>query len=421
MDKEKRDHGKKGRGLSPQVIELGEETKKNLADWQQEPTPILTKLSLLSPLEKADYFSFLIRQPDERVISLLENFMGKKEELDLALADSLGRWVSPQATALLQRMASMPLTKEISKAIRRAIFRLQSRGLAVEGFSGRAAVYRLPQPAPSEGYLSQIDSSGTLMVSIAKTQIPQGVLAITAMINDSEGVLNFQGVETSRKNFQVYLAQFQEECIEGMIEARPEYCWALVVEASEVGQNKGKPSSAEFLKWKPLMGPVPPLPLKPLIYQYLNEEEIRDRPELLEQSPSLFMIPSFQSWFLDENEIQKYSRKIQESSTSLLILSPYQKETRIQEIYRQAVQELFDEPRRLLYRRRLEEMAYFLWKKGKQREAQLSLAAATGLAKESGLLYAHPFLLELVKRSLSGLKRDEEKKKERESSLIIRP
>ena len=91
------------------------------------------------------------------------------------------------------------------------------------------------------------------------------------------------------------------------------------------------------------------------------------------------------------------------------------------EIYQQAVHELFGGPRRVLYRRRLEEMAYILWKKGQENEARVSMAAAAGMEKESGILAPHPFLMELVKRSLSSQLEQEKEKKEQDPGFIIKP
>ena len=169
------------------------------------------------------------------------------------------------------------------------------------------------------------------------------------------------------------------------------------------------------------MGSAPALPLRPLIYEYLPEEEAKTRHDLLDRSASLFQTSSFQTWFLEEGESKKYLNLLQEASASRLVLSPYQKESRLMEIYRQAVHELFDGARRLLYRRRLEEMAYVLWKQGRENEARVSLSAALGLENESTLLSPNPFLLELVKRSLLSLMEKEKEKQSEESGLIVRP
>jgi len=205
------------------------------------------------------------------------------------------------------------------------------------------------------------------------------------------------------------------------VEADPDYCSGLIMEAAEIGQKKGSSPSPEFLKWRPLMGSSHSLPLRPLIYGYLEEEETKSRPELLDRSASLFQLSSFNTWSLEEEESKKYFALLKEVSASRLVLAPHQKEGRLIEIYQQAVHDLFDGPRRLLYRRRLEEMAYVLWKNAQENEARVALAAAAGMEKESGILAPHPFLMELVKRSLSSQMEEEKGKKEQEPGFIIQP
>ena len=73
--------------------------------------------------------------------------------------------------------------------------------------------------------------------------------------------------------------------------------------------------------------------------------------------------------------------------------------------------ELFDEKRRLLFRRRLEEMAYVLWKKGRRSRGDNQRQPV--LAAEDKILYPHPFLTELVKRTVLAL-REEKQEKEKE-------
>jgi hypothetical protein len=51
----------------------------------------------------------------------------------------------------------------------------------------------------------------------------------------------------------------------------------------------------------------------------------------------------------------------------------------------------------------------------------MALAAGLGMESEGGILSLHPFLLELVKRSLTARLEEEAKKKEKESDLLIKP
>lgn len=408
--------------LSQPVESLAKEVEEKIPSWLQDARPLLEKLESFSPEEQEAFFLYLIKKGNAQVLAILEALCGKKERLDLALAKSLGQRDSPQAAALLHRLGVSTPSKKVAKSVRKSIFRLRSKGLPIEELTEPSpAVYLPAGPKPSEGFLSSIESGGARLVFLARPQIPRGMAAFSALIRDTEGIVEFHGFETSRKNFREYIAAFPSKYPWEIVEADPEYCHGVIIEASEITQKKGGVLSPEFFKWRPFMGSAPLLPLRPLIYRYLKEEEMKSRPDLLERSASLFQVLPFQTWFLKEEEFQKYLPLYEEASASRLILTPYQKESRLMDIYRQAAREIFDEKRRLLYRRRLEEMAYVLWKKGQQNEARISLAAAVGLEEESGLLSPHPFLFELVKRSLTIHLAREEKKKEEELGLIIRP
>ncbi len=406
-----------------QVELLLQESGRHMESWTKEIGPLLKQLRLL-PLDHQEiFFLNLYKQGNKNLLPLLEALRGQDEQLDEALASSMGHWISPQAAGLLHSMAAATPSKAVAKSIRKSIFRLRSMGLSVEEVAAPSqAVFQAPRLGPPEGFLSPIDSSGGRLILLFLPQVPQGMIAASTLIDDMEGIVDFNAVETSRKHAHEYLETIQEGARFKLLEADPKYCFGLILEAHEIGQKKGKPSPPEFLKLRPMMGTPPPLPLKPLIYQFLKEEEAKSRTDLLDRSGSLFQVPPFASWVLRDEETEKYLQLVKEASASRLILSPYQKETRMEDIYRQAVQELFDESRRLLYRRRLEEMAYCLLKEGKEWEAQISLAAALGLEKESGLLTPHPFLFELVKRSLEAfLEREEKGKKQQESEWILKP
>jgi hypothetical protein len=54
---------------------------------------------------------------------------------------------------------------------------------------------------------------------------------------------------------------------------------------------------------------------------------------------------------------------------------------------------------RRAYRRRLEEIAYIFWKTGRERAARQAVAAAFSIG-DTGTLRAHPFLRQVVQRSI---------------------
>jgi hypothetical protein len=413
---------KKPGSISPEAENLANEAVHQVSSWAEDPALFLSRLGALPPQEWEGLFLSLIRSQSEEVYPLIQQILGREERIDLALASSLGRWNAPEAGILLHRLASKTSSKTILKSIRKSIFRLKTQGIDVQEIGDSSpAVFRPPQAVPSEGFVSSLDPTGTRFVWLVRPQLPQGVMVFHALVSDTQGMVDFQSFEASRKKFHQYLEEFGKNVPWEIVGAAPDYCLGLMNEAAEINQKKEQTPPGDFLQGRALMGNSPPLPLKPLIYQFLNEEEWKGRSDLLDRSPSLFQLSYFQDWFLEEEEEKKYLGLLKEASESPLVLPPYQKEGRFIDIYRQAVSELFDPGRKSLYRRRLEEMAYFLWKTGKESDAQLCLVAALGMETEGGVLSTHPFLLELVKRTLTARLEEEAKKKAKEADLLIKP
>ena len=414
---------KESRPIFSEVESLIQESESQVSSWAKDPSVLLPKLTSLPSSAQENFFGSILKKNNEGFASLLGKISGKDEGLDIALAKSLGDWAAPESGTLLHRLVAQSSSKSLRKAVRRSIFRLKSQGIEVKDVEEASpAVYRPPQPRhPSEGYLSSIDAAGSRLVWLAIPKDSQGISAVTALVSDTEGLVDFNVAEISRKGFQDYLSGLQTKMPWEIMEADAVYCHGLILEAVATGKKKGKPMPREFYEWQSVLGPAPALPLKPPIYQFLSEEEAKSRPDHLDRSPSLFQLPIFQAWIINREELDKYLKLLTDASSSRLILAPHQQESRIFEIYRLAVHELFDGERRLLYRRRLEEIAYLLWKKGNEEEARMSLAAAVAMAAESQLLSPHPFLLELVKRSLQIPLDEEKEKREKERDFIIRP
>jgi hypothetical protein len=398
------------------------EVEDHFEAWSEDPAPALARMGSLSSAELERVFSSLVKNKAEEVYPFFQSILGREEKIDLPLADSLGRWNAPEAGILLQRLAEKSSSRAVLKNVRKSIFRLKSHGLEVgEIRDASPAVFHPPQPIPAEGFVSGLDGTGTRMVWLVRPQPPRGVAAFHALITDTQGILDFQALESSRRKFHEYMEEVGKQAPWEIVEADPEYCLGLMIEAAELSSKKGETPPGDFLKWKPLMGAPPALPLRPLIHRYLKEEEWKSRSDLLDRTGSLFENASFQNWYLEEEEARKYLALLKEASESRLVLTPYQKEGRVMEIYRQAVEELFTRERRILFGRRLEEMAYVLWKTGKENEAQMSFVAALGMESEGGILSIHPFLLELVKRSLTAFMEEEAKKQSKESDLLVKP
>ena len=105
------------------------------------------------------------------------------------------------------------------------------------------------------------------------------------------------------------------------------------------------------------------------------------------------------------------------------MLTPDQKDVRINSIYMKALHEIFPEHKRLIWKKRLEEMAYVLLRAGRDKEARLALSAALDLQKPFSSIEPNPFVWNLLLKSIYvviGREREEMEEKEM-SSLIIPP
>jgi hypothetical protein len=160
-----------------------------------------------------------------------------------------------------------------------------------------------------------------------------------------------------------------------------------------------------------------------LIYEFIKEEEVKDQVRLLSESGNLHKILPFSSWFINPDKVRKYAEAIREAEKSRIVMTPQQKDARLSSVHMEALHELFPEERRLLWRRRLEEVAYILWKIGREREAKQALSAAVDLKTPFSPIEPNPFIWNLLLKSIYGLiKTDyEEKEEEQKASLIVTP
>jgi hypothetical protein len=414
--------GKKFR-LSPEKEVLAAEWIAHLPAWAEKSAALGAQLRLSPTEEREAFFTRLLAGAGDRALPLLEALRGNEEGLDVALARGFAHTGSPRAVEFLASWAAKSPSKNIGKEIRKSLFRLKSKGMPVPELEDPSpGIFRRPQTASAQGYVSAVDAGGTRMVWIGRPQPPQGMAIVSSAIRDTEGILNFNAFESSHKKFQEFMEQTRQDFPWDIVEADPDYGAALIQEAHEIQIKQGKTPNPEYLKARGLLGPVPFLPIRPLIYRYLNEDEIKDRPDLLPRSPSLFQNSPFHLWYLEKEEVAKCLGLLEDAAHSRIILAPHQQEGRFFEIYRQTVRELFDEKRRLLLRRRIEEMAYVLWKKGDETGAKISVAAGLGLAAEDKLS-PHPFLTELVKRTVLALREEDQREKEKEKGggLILQP
>jgi hypothetical protein len=352
----------------------------------------------------------------------VSQFLGKSDELDVAIAGELVRIPSEDTAKILMHMKTSCRSKASLRAIRKSLYRLRQRGISVEETEKREReVPGIRRRATSpEGFVSAIDYVGNRLVILAVPRIPRGLYILQAVVSDVEGLVDFQRDEMTRKAFGAFLGDLRQRAGLPVVEIPAAYGRFLLEEAFVLAEKRGK-TPQDYAVAKRAISEIGGEVDGPLIYQFLGQDEIKGNDRLLADSKDLLTAEGFVNWFLEPKEVEPYVRAVKEAEESKIAVNPAQKEAWLQGIYQRALGELFPAERRLRYKRRLEETAYVLVKLDRSDKAKRCLAAALDLEKEIGPLRPNPFLLQLVITSIYRVMAERHEELEKEHPLIIRP
>lgn len=341
---------------------------------------------------------------------------GRLAELMVTLPDRL-------TARLLQRMLGAAQDKKVRKMIKRSLYRLKSKGIVVEEVSSgqERSILRPAQGEAREGFGSGIDFLGYRVLWLILPHPGRGLGVLHGVVSDREGIVDFSQEEMARKEFRTFFKEVKEKNPFPIVEMEPSYVAYLFAQAYQLNLQKKGASPRGYLQAKSEIETIKKDYAKPLIYAYLQADDIAGDDRFLQKGADLLKTDVFSSWRVEEDQIRPYAEEVREAEESKIVLHPSQKELRFQGIYQKALTELFSGERRFLYRRRLEEMAYVLLKLGKEEEAKISLSVAMDVEKPLNPIQPNPFLFQLVMKSIFSLLTEANEKKAKEVSLIVKP
>lgn len=360
----------------------------------------------------------------EEVLKIISTHLEQDPSLTIPLIEALARIPNPETAQLLTEIMDKAEEKQVIKSIKRTLYKLRQKGVKWEEKTPEEKpILRPLKPDKPQGYLGSIDSTGSRIIVIARPIPLKGLLVVFSIVNDLEGIQQFNLKEFSKKGFQDFVKSSLSSVDFPIVDTPGAYCLHLLKEASSLSRGLSKPLPKGYHDVESEFGDITWDDTTPLVYQYLREDEIKEKPHLLKDSGNLHKIMPFSTWHLGGQEVEKYASSITEAQQSRIVLRPDQKEARLNSIYRDALEELFPEERRLLWKRRLEEIAYVFLKTGKEEEAKAALSAAVDLKNPFSPIDPNPFIWNLLLKSIHGLIEGDHKKKEKEkkASLIITP
>jgi hypothetical protein len=360
---------------------------------------------------------------DEEIFQSLQSLLGKDQTFDGHFAELLATLSDAKTARILQRMLKISKEKKVQKMIKRSLYRLRSKGISIEEASPKkeASILRPVQAEPPKGMGGGFDSLGQRFLLLVIPHSGRGGTVMEGVISDSLGLVNFSGEEMTRKGVRIFLEEIQKKSPFPLVEMEASYVGFLFAQAYRTTLARKEAVPQEYLHLKGEIEDVKKEYERPLIYSYLPSDEVVGEDWRLGRGGDLLKGDLFSGWRIEEDLILRYADEIREAEESKIVLHPTQKEARFQGIYQKALSELFSGERRFLYKRRLEEMAYLLFKLGKEEEARLSMAIALDLEKPLNLIQPNPFLLQLIVKSIFTLLAEANEKKAKEPSLIIEP
>ena len=357
------------------------------------------------------------------LVPRLEEQFRKGRETDLAIVFTLGKIADPAAVEALVRLEKQTSDKDYRKAIRRSLFKLTQRGLALPREEPRA-----PRPPSSllsrspdiEAYMSPVDGAGGRLVWIVKPQAGHGLQAIQAMVNDREGLQRIGGAQIRRKELRNMTRQIKEQHGVTMVAVPWEYADLTLYDGYEKAKSLGRTGFDNFHDLRSIVNTGKPKVQDHPVYGRLNAEDAREG-AWRELSRRLLDEPEFRFWVLDADWIDPFIAQLQEAQTSRLVLNPVQKEERIAGIVRDALKTLCAGEGGKIMERRMEDMALYFVETGRGDLAKLALAVALQVKEGDPGPLDISFLTGLVQKSFAVYLSQQKSKAEEELSFIVKP
>jgi hypothetical protein len=329
------------------------------------------------------------------------------------LVEALGQMATPEAAALLAQLAAKTEAKGLQKAIRRALYRLKTMGVATPGLAPQAprrSVLEVPKLPVVAALASHIDGEGNRALYLARRRPFSGLVLVSLILNDQRGILDCRALPVTKKELSRLLEDLRADDRLTHIELPPSYAQQLVEESRQRNLATGTPLPREFQAVHDLIGTPDTRWERPPIYHLLNPEELRGQGALVSLSAQLLEAKELQGWGVPTDRVQKYREDVKRAAASPIIVSPALQQERREELQRRAIREVFDADTVARYRRRLEEMAYLFWQTKRPDDARRALAAALALQEGSDPA-EHPLLRALFSRGVemaAALERQEQ-------------
>ena len=362
-------------------------SKKKSAPPTLQPSEVSLLTSILQDLGSADPQQIVARVPN----ALLARVLIER----LPLAES--------SVPLISALEEGFEDKQVRKAVRRVLFKLDKKGISVGDFhDGGGAVAPVLKPPKEEepvAFLGPLDMTGTRPFLITLSRTMRGIDIGMGIVSGEGGMQHILYGTFSKK----WLKGIQEQIAQEsgpLVETSLAHATTILEDAYQRHLEVHSDAPEDYLELRPrLLDKTSPLDAPP-IYEFISEDSISQ--DLLTDSriEKLFQHELMASWVVGLEELRPFMEDISKADDSPIVLTGAQKSARFREIEEKCMEELFPAPKRALLKRRFEEMAYMFLKLDLEEFSRLSLAAALSMDEDESILRKNPVIERIVKHSL---------------------
>jgi len=263
--------------------------------------------------------------------------------------------------------------------------------------------------------ISPIDAEGARIVWILKPRTQGGVLRMWALISERDGLVGAQNTGMSRRELKSEREELERRAQVKLVDADWRLADFIVYEAWRNTPESRRGTVGNFLALRSeLIASPPPADFVHPVYAELAAEAAA------EPSVELLKEPELLEWRLSDAMLKPYVDEISQAGESVIVVSQLHKQERVNAVIDRATGELLSGDNRRRIQRRFEDVAYYMARAGRRRQAGWAAAAAARLrdgADVTKLLFFQAF----IRTQLGAIAAAEQQKAEEEPRLIMTP
>ncbi|MEI6126335.1 MAG: hypothetical protein WCQ99_07240 [Pseudomonadota bacterium] len=390
-------------GLASRLLDLDSLTQriKHALLHGTIDNPLTQEFIARAQSEKEGIIAQLIEETGVKLSSLIIKVRTINEKDAENIIHFVARASDKQSYALCEEVYKKTNSKDIVKLLKKMAHALKQKGIKVDlplAEDPRDPVFKkavLPQP---RSFISTIDAEGCRIIFMFMPVTIYETKIFNIMISDLKGIHEIEIINAYRKESRVFINRLLTDKKIEFLETEAAYAAFLVEEACRITEEQGRIVSANIAQWKNIFPDLLGARKQPLIFDFISAEKLQAHAELSEKKKDLLDETDITFWFVITQEARDNWLKLSTILSSTPVLDDAQKKEKVMELIKNTVHGFFTESRKKIFRRRLEELAYFLYKRGKQEQAATAVAVACSFASQDLQSEQDLFCSEMIRR-----------------------